>query len=387
MGLLLSGTVLPVIGHLLRGWPTEWIEIIALVKGYLIYRLILLTIYKREHLEKLIWLLLIPINIVFVIGILQILNIGDMRTILANIYEGSGVYVQLADTKDIYFRATSTLGHWNSLGSYGVFGAFLSLSILLRHRKKNNLVLLVVTLGSCLGLIILSGSSSSIFGFLIGGIVFWRIHYKRLKVKKILPYLVPVIILGVLVFSLGGLRVLRSQLQRQTSPELLYFRPIDQYVSTYGLPASLAIRGHLAYYLFSVIKTDSIAMITGFGDGTRARDLLSWSTAESGYMSMLFYNGPIYIFLYLLLLWQIIIYARKIKKRLTSEFSLGIALANAVICSTAAMAVINIIASYYTAAGTSHFFWVLVASMMGIIQIPGILQGEFAPVVQENGDG
>jgi hypothetical protein len=368
--LIFVGAILPVIGQRLRGWQTEWIELIAITKGYLIYRLILFAVSTREQAQKIVILLLVPICFVFMIALLQMLNIFNMREILANVYGGSGLYVQNAGNLGIYFRATSTLGNWNALGSYATFGALLSVALMIYQSKnnRNNYYLLVPVFASCLGILILAGSSSSIIGFLLGVLGLAFSEMKKINIRRIIKFLLPVIVVVYIVFIYLGQQVLQIQINRQAN-EVLFFRPTGEFVNTYGLPASLAIRGHLAYYLFGVMKADGIALLTGFGEGQLARDMLSWSTAESGYMSMLFYYGPLYLITYLVLLITIFSYLKRIKRQINRQFTTVLALIVAAAYATAAMGVMNIISSYYTAAGSSHFFWILIAIAIGVSRI------------------
>jgi hypothetical protein len=132
------------------------------------------------------------------------------------------------------------------------------------------------------------------------------------------------------------------------------------------LPRSILTRGLLAKYLFTLMVQDGLALFTGFGAGENARALLPWGTAESGYMTMLFFYGTLFVLAYLLLLKTVFSQARRLRRSLPPGEEMGRGIATAVISIVAAMAVMNIVHPYYTAAGVTHYFWIVLGCMMAL---------------------
>jgi hypothetical protein len=364
--IFLAGSFLPFVGAYLRGHQPEWVEAIALLKPFILYRLVFMTLGNRRDVSWTIGLLLVGSLSVSILAILQLLDIAGLRSLIAQIYYDTSAPALLRAT---FIRATSTLGNWNALGGYAALGALLSLS-LLRYRKAIKFPLLVpVALAANVGTLFLAGSSSSIIGFLVGLIVFWILRPRRARLSRgnrISLFLVLILVL--LVFSIAGRTVIAEQIERQAKL-YVYDRATQSYQPTSGLPASLVERWLLVRHLFSTIIDDRTALLTGFGTGSEAIELLPWGTPESGYMAMLFFYGTPFLLLYLFLLVTILLISRKLQAKVDKKDHLGLSLTTAVISSTIAMGFMNIVHSYYSAAGVTHYFWIMVACLTALTKI------------------
>lgn len=369
--LVAAGTILPTIGTLIREVQPDWLNVIALVKPYLLFRLVVMTIDTRQKVRCSLILLMLPPILVSIIALLQLYNFGDMQGHLANIYyDTPAVQVLTRNISGIgsFLRATSTLGNWNALGSYSALAAFLSISI---WRTKSDLRfrnLPGISFASSLGSLLLAGSSSSFFGFISGGMVVIIGGLRRIRIrKKHLVGFALVILVMIVLYLIIGSDIIQAQVTRQSSP-YIYDRASEQYYPTYGLPASLMVRWYLAKHLFLLISNDQTAFVTGFGENEYSLSLLPWGTAESGYVGMFFFYGPFYVLFYFMLMFTAFLYSWRIGRTSINQdktlYNLSLAL-NGMIVS---MVVMNIISSYYSAAGTSHIFFITMALLMSCMR-------------------
>lgn len=365
--MFLMGTVLPVLGVVARGQSPDWAEVIALLKQYALYRLIVMTLNSRSHLSRAVVLLLLPSLLVSVVALLQLLDVASIRSLLSDIYYEGGAF----SVGSQVYRATATLSNWNSLGGYAALGACLSLA-LIRHRKALMIPWLApVALAANLSMLMLAGSSSSVVGFMSGAFVWWILRSRRARLqKRHLLYILLILVVGSVVLVVAGQAVLQKQIERQRPSEVVD-RATGRTVVISWVPRSVVVRWLLARYLFGLIAEDGLALLTGFGVGEDALALLPWGTAESGYMTMLFFYGPLFVLAYLVLLRVIVSQARRIRKHLKADDELGMAITTAVISITFAMGVMNIISTYYSEAGVTHYFWTVIGCMMVLPRLYG----------------
>jgi hypothetical protein len=364
--IFLAGSLLPFMGAYLRGQQPNWVEAVALLKPFMLYHLVVVSFNNRRQLAWALGFLLIGSLFVAMVAILQLVNFADVRSLLARIYYDTSAPALLRGT---FNRATSTLGNWNALGGYAALGALLCLS-LLRYRKAINLRLLIlIALAANIGMLLLAGSSSSLIGFFIGLVVFWIMRPNKRRLPKGYPIsLLLVFILILIVFAVMGRTVIEEQIQRQMQL-YVYDRVTQSYYPTHGIPASIIVRWLLSKSLLRTIIEDRTAMLTGFGTGTDAIELLPWGTPESGYMAMFFFYGPLFVFLYLLLFIVIFSMSLKLKARLDKMDDLGLSLTTAVSIIAVSISFMNIIHSYYSAAGVTHYFWILIGCMVALAKI------------------
>jgi hypothetical protein len=364
--IFLVGSLLPFIGAYLRGQQPNWVEAVALLKPFILYRLIVMTFNNRRHLSWALGFLLIGSIFVTVVAILQSLDFANIRSLLARIYYDTSAPALLRSTFD---RATSTLGNWNALGGYAALGALLCLS-LLRYRKAINFRLLIpIALAANIGTLLLAGSSSSLVGFLIGLVVWWIIRPQGARLSKgyrIGMFLV--LFLVSMIFISIGRTIIEEQIQRQFQP-YVYDRVTQSYYPTFGIPTSVVGRWLLAKYLVRTMAQDRVAMLTGFGTGTEAIELLPWGTPESGYIGMLFFYGPIFVLPYILLFFMILSISSKLRRFLERDDDLGLAITTSVFLATLAMIAMNIIHPYYSAAGVTHYYWIILGCMVVLEKI------------------
>jgi hypothetical protein len=381
--MFLAGTLMPTVGILARGQTTDWLEVVALLKQYALLLLVVLTLRHWDQLQTAVTWLLLPSLLVALLALLQLLDAPGMRALLANIYyDGAAAAVYSGRV----LRATATLGNWNALGGYGAFGACLSLALVPCRKALTHAWLAPVALAANVGILVLSGSSNSLFGFLCGALVWWMFSSRRFRLRKrYVLYAVLVLAVGASVIAAGGQKVLERQIQRQTG-SLLVDRVTGEVVSTGWVPYSVLGRWLLVKHLLQTMVDDGLAVFTGFGAGPDARALLPWGTAESGYMTMLFFYGPLYLLAYVLLMVAIVSQARRIRRHLPSDDELGRALVAGVISITTAIAVMNLIHSYFIAAGVTHYFWIAVGLMVVLARLyryspaVSVLPGESRPL-------
>ena len=350
----LIGTVVPVMGVLFRGQNPDWIEVVALLKQFALYRLVLMTLSDRANVSRAIVLLLLSSLGVSLIALLQLLDFANVRTVLAAIGGDAGGYLLKADMRPEFYRATSTLGNWNALGGYAAFGCCLSLSLIWHCRNKTVIAWLAsAAFVANFCTLAMSGSSSSIVGFISGALVLWLFSSGR---KRAMIYIgvciVLVLLVGIPLLSTVVGRVLHQQIQRQVLTSGIEF--LGQHYPTYGLPRSVVLRWLLAKHVFSLMAEDGLALLTGFGAGRTGLDALSpLTTAESGYMIMLFFYGPLFLVSYLILIKVIASQACLTRKHLRNRDRLGYAVTMAMLSISVAMVLMNIIHAYYSAAGVT----------------------------------
>ena len=365
IALFLESAILPMIGHSLRGWPTEWLEVVAILKGYLIYRLILLTMNRRQDVQRCLLLLLIPVPIVLVIGIFQLLGIANMSVWLREIYGAATFSMGELGARANVFRATATLGNWNGLGGYAAMIVLVGLPLFVETKAISWGKFTPLALASGVSNLIVAGSSSSIVGMLVGGVVS-IFSVRRLRIsRRLVGYSLIILLVGGIVFAIVGRQVLSIQFLRQTSEGWIHDRAGQSYVYVPNVPDSLVVRLYLAKYLFEVMRRYDLAILTGFGDNEQTRALLPWGTPESGYISMWFFYGPFFILIYLSLMAAIFVQARKTgKNSLRMNDRLGVVLAKSTMGMVAAIFVMNIVSSYYISAGATHVFWIVAGCLM-----------------------
>ena len=364
----LAGSVLPFLGVLYRGQSPDWFEAVALLKPIILYRLILLTVGDRRSVSMAVVLLLTASVLVSMLAVLQLLDFANIRSFLAGLYYDSSA--PLLVTRPDLFRATSTLGNWNALGGYAALGAILSLALLPHSKSLGFPALMPIALAANLSSLILSGSSSSIIGFLIGAFVLWRLKSRRIRSRGsilLLTFLL-VILIGGVAFAVAGKDVLQQQVERQISQDYVADLVTGEIHRTYGLPRSIVSRWYLINYLFNKLFDDKLALLVGFGPGSTGLELLPTATAESGYMVMLFFYGMVFVISYFYLYRIVYIHAKRTRVQFNNKSDLGYALATAGMVFTVAIVVMNIIHAYYTAAGVSHYYWIIVASMMAMLK-------------------
>jgi hypothetical protein len=379
---LLSGFILSTLGMVLRGWDVNLLEFGTLFKPYFIFRLLLFTIDDIKKIRKVVILLLLPIFLVSLLAIMQILNLGNVRAQLASVYSDTPTTVLLnealtASQLSLRLRATSTLGHWNALGGYSALVAFLSLAFIPHGRALRLSWLPALAFTASVVSLILTGSSNSLVGFSIGLVLWWFLQGKNYFIKSnpitrkmiFLSFLFILIVVSVGYATIGK-SIIHTQIARQSVAHI-YDRATLEYYPTYGIPSSLVVRWYLAKYLIGQMLDDDWALLTGFGIGPATNALLPWGSAESGYMHMLFYFGPLFLLFYFLLLRAILLALRKYKSRVKEDDIFGNGLATAGIIFVVLMGILNIVQSAYIGAGVMHLFWIVIGFSFTFTVVPG----------------
>jgi hypothetical protein len=361
--LFIAGSVLPSIGVLMRGQIPDWLEIIALLKQYAIYRLVLATLKSQKHLSKMVTLLLFPSLLVSLIALLQMLDVANVRFLLAEVYGGSAHAVY----RGYPYRATSVLGNWNALGGYATLNLLLSLSLIEVRRSLGFSFLVSISFVASLIALMLSGSSSSIVGFLVGSFV-WLTIKKKFRLRHLL-YLALILVFSLVIFQGIGKDVLQAQIERQVGDRIVD-RATGKVYKTYGLPRSVVSRWALAKYIFELMVEDVLALFLGFGAGAESVALLPWGTAESGYLAMFFFYGPMFLVMYFVLLRIIQLQSRRIRCKFEAKDGLRYRIAVVAEMIVSAMSIINIIHPYYSAAGITHYFWIFVGCSVSLSYFP-----------------
>jgi hypothetical protein len=314
--------------------------------------------------------LLLPSIIIAALAFLQLVDIFGVRSFLADIYsESSATALVLSSPSRLtLFRATSTLGQWNTLGGYAALGACLCFAFV-QHRKALRFSWLA-PLFFVVNLILLSlaGSSSSIIGLLVGLAYLYLVRPKKLKFNNqyfLIIFLI--LLLGSIIFLPAGQRVLSIQIERQ-SREYIFDRITGSYYPTFGVPASVVTRWLLAKHLFGLMLEDGKALLTGFGSGSVARGLLPWGSPESGYVGMYFFYGFFFLVAYFFLLFILMRISRG-AMHIAKNDELGLALSRGASSLVIVMFVINFIGSYYVAAGVVHYFWITFGLVAAYLKI------------------
>ncbi len=349
------GTILPIIGNVARGQSPELLEVIALLKPYLLFRLVFMTIVDERRLSRVLRLLIMGNVLIALIAVLQVLQVESVNRILATVfYETTGY--------NSFSRVSATLGYPGGLGGYSAAGAIVWLAVL---RSPNRLIpfrLSILGLGASIISLLLSGSAASIGALVMVGILWFSGDMLRMRFSRRQMFLLlGVSIVGIVVFVTLGSQILEDEFQKQAFG-MVFDRATGNYYQSFGLPRTLWVRFYLIRYLIAdVMMVNPIDLITGYGNNAYATSLLPWGTPEVGYMAMLFFYGFGFLISYVALyayLWHKTKQLQKSSRgqRLQSLYLLSFTLQNLVVV----IVIMNFVRSAYSEAGTVHYFWIIV---------------------------
>lgn len=306
------------------------------VQYYLLYRIVVSTISSKSQIRTVLRLSFVASIIVSVLGILQKLGVGSVRTFLNTYYPP----VSLDNTTaDVNQRITSTMAHFSSLAAYLSFTIILALVCYTAQKQlKISPLLLAVTILLDSIALILTGTLAAWIGLAVGAaMIFILIR----RVPKLVFFILVGVVLAVIIFQPFISGRLDEQLGAGAAQGLV--------------PQSLALR----IKLWTEIFFPAIGQHLFFGAGPTPAALNSWSTEDSEYLLLLLRGGLLYFFSYLLLIGVAIVACwRQIKSR-SDNASRYVAIAALAIL--VAISVMNISAEYFTYAGGAQTLWMLVA--------------------------
>jgi hypothetical protein len=359
--MVLIGCTLPLIGQNIRGWPLDVFGAIAVFKPLFIYKLLIINIRSARQTRVALTLLITSSIIVSVLAILQFIDFPGVRLLLANIYFESYAPFFIDPNRNIAnLSMTSTLGDKNTLGGYAALISIITVTFLLNRTFKVGFLSLL--LAASLITLVLSGSSSSTISFLFAFLVL-LIFTKKLKSGPAIA----VVLLCACLAGLFGKEIIQLQLKRQFISNTITDRSTKEVKKTYGLPRTVIVRYYLAVFLGTRIIEDRYAIALGFGSGDKAEKMLPWGTTEIGYLKMFFHYGAVYMVIYILFYLYIIRFQKKCAKTFKPG-QLGYTIFSALYAATVFMIFANLIFPYYSAAGSTHIFYILLGLFFGLLK-------------------
>ena len=356
--IFMIGITTALLGAVVRQNNIELFELLALGKWYLFYFLISNTFSNNKEIRRIIVMLLAISLPIAMLSIFQIQNLFSVKEFLGQIYyDTSAVYV----VNGIQ-RATSTLGNWNALGGYAVLTGLLSLSTIQFSKTPWERLLALFSLISSLVLLVLAGSSNSIIGFICGCVIWFILGIKDFsrnkRVRSIFLLVTLIVILSTPFIIYMGKDVIQKQWERQTRVTTRTF--VDDNTYKTRIPEGVFVRYLIAKDLYSKMEADKFAFLIGFGPGESSELLFPTSSAESGYVRMIFTFGIFYPILYIFLLYSIFRRGLRISSASKNGYWLGLNIGTTLIMSVIAIGIMIIIHSYHRSAGVAHYFWVMV---------------------------
>lgn len=350
---VLSEAVFPVLALYYRG---EYINNTPSIEGstplqlllgpiqyYLLYRIMVATISSERQIKVLVKLSFVASIIVSIIGILQKLGVGPVKTFIETYYPP----VQLGYTvADVDQRITSTLAHFSGLGAYLTFTIILALACYSAHdRLKFSPLLLGVTILLDSVALVLTGTLAAWIGLAVGAVVVFTLTRNLPKLVLFVPI---GIILAVVIFK----PFISSRLDEQ----------IGSGAAQGLLPLSLVFRIQLWNDLFLPAIGEHLI----FGAGPAPTVFSKWSAEESQYLLLLLRGGLFYFFSYILLIGVCIAACWRQIKRKSGDASQSVAIATLAIL--VAMSVMNFSAEYFTYVGGTQTLWTLIAIVVASTQ-------------------
>ena len=346
--LFLSEAVFPVLAlyyrgeHILLNDPTNVYgstpiqALLGPIQFYILYRMVVATVTSEKQITTSLKLIFVGSIIVSVIGILQKLGVGPVRTLIDTYYP-TLLYGDTSPTTAA-LRVTSTLGGYRALAAYLTFTLIMALACYTdRKRPKISPLLMATTLLLDSIALLLTGTFAGYFGLVIGAIIVFIIFR---RVPKLIIYILVGMALATLVFEpfIAG---------RLT--EWLGGGPGQD-----ALP-SLADRVRL----WTEIFLPAIKQNIWFGDGPAPAVLNYWPTEEMQYLYLLLRGGLPYFISYFVLMGVALAVCWRHIKRTGEGISRMVAIATFAIII--AINIMNFSGAFFTNAGCTELIWIFLA--------------------------
>lgn len=196
--------------------------------AYLFFVLYINNFVKNSgDLKWIITPIIISSTIIAVIGVFQIYGFNFFSTSVGqSLISGNMASNQILDVAEKTY-GTSTLYNPNYVGSYTAMTVFLGLALFMSAKGKNIRLMRIVYILIMIFLLIKSGSSAGLLGLLSGGLiviaVFCRNFVNKINLKKIMIFILPIIIIFSILTPRLSKEFMRIQNQFERSAENVNF--------------------------------------------------------------------------------------------------------------------------------------------------------------------
>lgn len=363
---LLAGAVFPMLAlyyhgdhiNLFEPDPTFGVtpiqELLGPVQYYLLYRIVVAIISSERQIIVVLKLIFVASISVSVIGILQKLGVGPIKTFLETYYPiPAGGY----DISDLSQRISSTLQHYSGLAAYLSFIIILALACYTaREHLKISRLLLVTTVLLDSVTLILTGTLAAWIALPIS-VLFAFLLMRRLP--KLTIFALVGVVLAMIIFQPFFSNRLDSQIGPGAAQGLL--------------PQSFALR----IRIWEEVTLPAISQNLLFGAGpvplqsvSGAYDV-SLSNDDSQYIHLLLDGGLLYLLSYLLLMGVAVGACWRHIKSKSKDASRIVAIA--LLAILVALNIMNVSGIYFTYVGGTQTLWTLLAIVVasGQFKTPG----------------
>jgi hypothetical protein len=320
------------------------------VQYYLLYRIVVATVSSEKQIKMVLKFMFIASIIVSIIGILEELGVGPVKTFLE-------VYYPIPLTSSSYYegsnlRIASTLQHYSGLGAYLSFTIILVLACYLAQEQlKISPLLLGTTLLFDSITLVLSGTFAAWIGLMVGAIVIFIVGRR-------LPRTVLFILFGITVAVIIFYPFISSRLDFELGKG-----------ETQGLlPESFAYRVMLwKDFLLPALSEHLI-----FGAGPAPQVVLDAGQAieESQYFYLLLEGGLSYFFAYFLLIGVAVAACWHASRSKSKDINQAVAIG--LLAILVAINVMNVSGEYFTYVGGTQTLWTLLAIVVASRQIKSL---------------
>ena len=352
----LSEAVFPLLALLYRGehidlsstdvfsGTTALQTLLGPLQYYLLYRVVVATISSERQIITLLKLCFVTSIIVSIIGILQNLGVGPVKTFLATYYPTIDTGGDIIPAGE---RITSTLESYMGLAAYLCFNIITALACYTNQKQlKISPLLLVATFLIDSIAMILTGTITAMVGLIIGVFVVFKLT--RHLPKLIIFALVGGILVAMLIFG----PFLSLRLAEWSGA-----------AGGWGVFPTYAERIRLWRELFLPVIGQHLV----FGAGPAPAVTAYWPSEETQYLYLLLKGGLLYFFSYILLMGVAIAACwRHIKK---SSEGAGRTVAIALLAILVAINIMNVSAEFFTMAGGTQYIWMLLAVVVASRQL------------------
>lgn len=336
------------VDHFTGSTPLQ--SLLGPIQYYLLYRIVVAIISSKEEIIVVLKVSFIASIIVSVIGIMQKLGVGPVRTLLATYYPS----IALGDVvSNVDLRITSTLESYGGLAAYLCFTIILALACYAAQKRlKIPPLLLAVTILFDSIALILTGTFSAWIGLVIGGAIVFKLSG---RLPKMVIFIVAGIVLAALIFQpfiadritgwIGG-------------------------GSAGGFLPSFAARIRLWRDLFLPAVGQNLL----FGAGPAPAVLNNWPTEETQYLYLLLRGGIPYFVSYFLLIGAAVATCWRQIKSVNEGVSRVVAIATLAILVV--INIMNISGAFFTNAGGTQTLWILLAIVVASGQLKVLGESE-----------
>jgi hypothetical protein len=353
---VLAGSVFPIMALYYRGDTLDFLatdatygvsplqNLLGPIQYYLLYRAVVATITSDEQIKVVLKLTFLSSIVVCIIGILQKMGVGPVRTFLETYYPvPAGVY----DTPDISLRITSTLQHFSGVAAYTCFIILIALiCYTARHSLKISLPLLVITILLNSIALVLSGTLAAWIALPVSAAIALLVMRKMPRIALFSPI---GILLAIIIFQ----PFFADRLDQQ----------VGAGATTGFLPQSLALRVRI----WMELSLPAISQNLIFGTGPVPFSDAYGPAEESQYIHLLLEGGLPYFLSYLLLMVLTITNCRYHLQRKGEDA--GRLVAIALIAIVVALNIMNVTGLYFTYVGGTQIFWMMLAIVVANRQI------------------